>query len=560
MAKYTYFLDFGSGDVEFIPDEDAVYDWRVEGQNIGFKRKRIKGVSITRDYDNIGVLTNTTVYNLLWQYYFDVTKHAIEITINIYKDSVIDYSGVFYVTDGNIDVNLGNYYIKPITDDTYKTLLSVADEDVNILEPVGKYNANLFYESTYQEYVTSNPDLLPPPIASWEHDPSGLGTTYGRQKSLYTDNGQGTLLYQGYYYIPDINNEQPIAFSYTFPNCYLLTESIQYILDTILDGTGVSLTLQSQFFSNATNYVTGEVNTLMNTLIQQRSDTKDPDATNQADKGLISFNDMMADLRVLFRVHWYIDGTNLVIEHEKFFYNGLSKTSNKGDCVDLTDPAKYTDGATNELYITDCQDYETADIKKVKTETIVFEESETLDFRGDKFYLEYDTVVDVDSKVEHATQHISTDVGKAVNKPDSLSDDGFYLFNCDSFPGDTASIISKLEYNVGDPFYIGNGGFSVKWLLYDYYRYSRYNKTGLLVQPLASSTPDTYAVQSTTPVYIQKDIVFLLNDEDEIDINKYIATYLIKSDGLKYKIYGNIVAISHDLNDDFVTVTLGYEL
>jgi len=55
-----------------------------------------------------------------------------------------------------------------------------------------------------------------------------------------------------------------------------------------------------------------------------------------------------------------------------------------------------------------------------------------------------------------------------------------------------------------------------------------------------------------------------LNNADSIDVNKYIATYLIKVDGAGTSstntVNGSIVEIEHDLETDFVTATLGYEL
>jgi len=100
----------------------------------------------------------------------------------------------------------------------------------------------------------------------------------------------------------------------------------------------------------------------------------------------------------------------------------------------------------------------------------------------------------------------------------------------------------------------------VKWLLHDYYEYGRYSKNGTLNQAVGSTTEDTFAVLSSAPIFIQKDIVFLLNDSDTIDVNMYIAVYLLTSDGLKSTINGSIINISHDLHDDYVTVTLGFEL
>ena len=571
MAKYTYFLDFGSGDVAIHPDKDAIYQWKREHENIGFMRKNVKSIIITRDYDIDGTFPNATVFNTLWEYYFDVSKHIIEITINIYKDAVLDYSGVFYVIDGDINVNTGTYMIKPVVDDDYRTLLAVANNKVDIIDGMGAYTARLTYTTTPEEYTTTDPNNLPAPEGSW--DVTITPNVYGRQKSLYDDGGHETQYYQGYYYLKDWNLGVGWTFpDFEFPNCYLLTERIQFILDEILTGTGLTLTLQSEFFigiqgntHNADNYVTAEENFLMNTLIQQRSDTKDPDATDKATKGTMSFIDILSELRKMFDVSWYIDSSDssnkkLVIEHEKFFYNGASFTV-KTAGINLTDAAKYIDPATNEYYIADFQNYQSANIKKVKTETIIFEEKDTIDFRDDLFYLNFDTISGIDNKVSHSLEYISTDVPKAINNPDDLSDDGFYLFNCENIIGHIGDIIQKLESSIPtNPFYIANSGFGVKWLLHDYYEYNRYNKTGLLVQDSGSTTPDEYAVISTAPLYLQKDIVFLLNNADNIDVNKYIATYLIKSDGSNYIVNGSIEEIEQDLNDDFVTATLGYEL
>ena len=566
MAKYTYFLEFYpiSGELPIIPDKDAVYDWKHEGENMGFMRKHIKELTFTRDYDNEGTLTNASPFNTLWEWYFDVDFHSTEITLNIYKDDVLDYSGVFYVSDGNIDVNTGSYSITPIVNDNYKTLLAVMDDEIDVIEGGGGYTARFIYETTRFEEDTGSTTQAPDYPASpsvWEKNPASGNTTWVTQKSLYYDSS-GTKKADGFWWIPFWTVSGGYTFDpFEFPNCYLLTDTIQYLLDTILVGTGLTLTLSSQWINNPVNYVTDEVNNIMNTLLEQRSDTKDPDATNEALIGVISLSNLMADLNRMFNVHWYLDGTDFVIEHEKFFYQGLSISGNKTIGIDLTDEAKYNDKGANQMYVSSTQKYESANLQRVKIETIIFEEKDTIDFRDDLFYLEYDVVVDVDSRREHRMEFISTDVGKAINDPSGLSDDGFYLFNCDSLIGTTGNILQKLESSVSaNPFYIANSGFSVKWLLHDYYEYGRYNKTGVLIQDSGSTTPDEYAVLSTKPVYLQKDIVFLLNDADSIDINKYIATYLIKSNGFKYTVNGNIIAISHDLNDDFVTVTLGYEL
>ena len=560
MAKYTYKLAIGAASGElFVPDKDAVYEWKEEGQYDGFMRKNIKELIITRDYDDgSGTPPNTDLFDTLWEYYFDSTKQTTELTITIYKDSVLDYTGLFYIKDGDIDVNDGVYILKATIDDTYREFLQLLDNDVNIIDASGGYEATLSYTTTYQTYDTAVSGLpLPAPSGSWELIPGVGSTTWARQKSLYDDAGTG-YSYQGYYYFPEWNAGNPITLNFSFPNCFLLTERIQYFLTQLLASVPLILTLSSEFFTAAINYVTGaNPNMLQYTLINQKTDTKDPDATNKATKGTITFNQLMADLKAMYNVRWYIKkdgGTDyLVIEHEKFFYQGLSKTDSKGTCIDLTDSAKYVDASADEYYIANTQNYVSAKVEPIKSETIKFADEDTTDFRAEFFKIEYDTLADKAMNKEYPVVLMSTDIGKAINNADDIDNNGFYLFNC----GSTSVIITREENSGGDD--IANAAFSVKWLLHDYYEYGRPDKSGTLSQASGSTTSTTYAVLGTVPIYLQKDIVFLLNNADSIDINEYIATYLIKSSGT-VTVDGTIIEIEHDLYDDFVTVTLGYEI
>jgi len=153
--------------------------------------------------------------------------------------------------------------------------------------------------------------------------------------------------------------------------------------------------------------------------------------------------------------------------------------------------------------------------------------------------------------------NLITDITYVYNNPSKIGDDGFMMFNCKAPTGTTAEIISeKGDSSISDDLYILNGGFSTKKLMYRYWRYYRQYLTATLVY--YGHLPLPFTVASAKPSLVQKDISFLLNDSDEIDINKYIATYLEKSTG-RVTVNGDIIKISHDLSDDFVKVTLGYE-
>jgi len=577
MAKYTYEIKFGSdAAVSFYPDKDAVYKWQSEGNYDGFMRKKIDDIVITRDYDRDDTFPNADVFNTLWEWYFDSTKQSTRVTIYIYKDSVLDYTGIFYVSDGEIDVNDGFYTVKIETDDRYREFLQVMDDDVDIIDgEEGDYTARYLYLSEQEGFDNSSTTVPPTnytdgsPLPDFDGDGNAVWVqktvpyadgTWVRCKSQFNiDDGVAAgREYQDFWYY----SRENINKNYYFPNCFLLTDTIQLILDTMLaDTTLVGMTFVSNFFNDPYNYVTGEVNELMNTLIEQNSDTKDIDATNKATKGLLSFKSLIDDLMSMFDVKWYIDDDfNLRIEHRLFFYNGMSKTGYKTPCIDLTDVAKYTDEGTQQLYIEDKQKYEGTTEELIRTETIGFISPVTEDFRDDLNYIAYDVLKGISTKRTHNVAVLATDIAKAINTPDDVDDDGFHIFNCEYVVGGVGFVITKLRDFADDGFHIGNAGFSAKWLLHDYYEYGRQDKTGFLHLAGAIHPGDQYEVLSTAPIFFQKEIVFLLNNTDDIDVNKYITTYLIKSDEINYTVNGSIEEIEQDLEDDFVTATLGYEL
>ena len=578
MSKYTYKLAFGAASGElFVPDKDAVYDW-VDGEDSqGFKRKHVKELVITKYYDDgSGTPPNEAIFNTLWEYYFDVDKHRTDIKLTIYKDLVLDFEGIFYITYGDMDVNDGIYTIVPEPDDSYREFLQVIEDDVDVIDEVaGTYTAWYQYNPDQEEFDNGLPTAPTnavdgSPLPDYASDNGSIWTqklnppdgTWVRIKSQYDIDDANITIPSGqkyndfWYYRVDT-----LTKNYYYTNCFLFTSVIQDVLDKMLVDTSLSgMTFVSQFFNNATNYVTGEINRLMHTLLQQNSDTKDPDATDKATKGLLSFKKLMDDLYSMFNVRWYIDGTDLIIEHELFFYNGLSITGYKTPCIKLTDEAKYTDAGTQQLYIEDSQRYDGIKSSLIKTESISFLGAETPEFRDDLNYISYDVFKGVVTKKTHSVSTFATDLAKAINTPDDIDDDGFYLFNIQSIPIRTGAVITQPRLFNDSGFAIGNAGFGTKWLLHDYYEYGRQDKSGFLNLTGSIHPSSQYEVLSTVPIYIQKDIVFLLNNADNIDINRYIATYLIKSDGVNYTMNGSIIEIEHDLETDFVTATLGYEL
>ena len=548
MAKYVYKIDFNDGDglQEFIPDKDAVYEWKPIDTNSSIKRKVVESLVISKNYDSTPdfgsatPLINGDIFDTLWEYYFDVDKQTTEIDLKIYKNEVVDWEGIFYIADGDIDVNTGVYVMSITPDDDYRELLEVADNDINIITGGGVdvwWLLNHLWEESYGVWWSSYniPVFDSPSITPTV--PTKVGN----------------------YYRYACTN--PVVVVPPFPNCYLLTESIQYILDTILVGTSIEgITLYSEFFSSAFNYVTGTANLLPYTYLAQNSDVKDPDATDKATLGEISFNSLMNDLKAMFKVSWYIDSSptgskRLRIEHEKWFYLGLATSGYKTVCINLTDVSKYKDDGGDEYYIVDKLKFMSSDVSKVKSEFIKFAYDGVDDFSNSLNYIEYDVIKTETGNKSNVVENFSTDLTEPINTPESMSDDGFFMFNC----GSSGWLLSN-EHECGESFRIANNAFSPKRLLHDYYTYGMQTKNAELVVEGDFCPSNQYEVLGTKPIYIQKDITFLLNEADNIDINQYISTYLVKNNGNRVVIKGTIIDIRHDLHDDFVTATLGFEL
>lgn len=561
--KYRYYIDFGAGRKEFFPDQDATYKWR-DARNLGIMRKEVNSLVISVNYQENNNFYNEEIYNTLWEWYFDETKNNTEINLYITKNGIDDYSGIFYVNDGDIDINNGVYTIKPNTDDGYRILLSKMDVEIDIINSdnqsyTGKYTYHA--EQQIETGTATNPPNIAP-LAEWEQLPGSGNPLWARQVSVYEFSGwtkYGNLWYKGAYDPP----EATVTINFTYPNSYKLTDVIQFMIDTLLFETDdYGMQFVSHFFFDTNNYVTGKVNQLMNTLIEQKTDAKDPDASNKALKGVTTLSDFLDQLGIIFNVKWFIDNGDFRIEHQKYFDLGLKTIgtpSNKQICIDLTDASKYTDIGSGKLYIEDTQKFERDDSNDVSQQSINFLEAETYQFTSDNNYISYDIVAESPQVKNMSVNLFVTDVRLLYNDPSKVSDDGFLLLNC--YPADEnyeATVIEQVEGAVGQEKYYHNNRFSTKWLLYDYYAYGVYNANGVLVYNGYLNEPE-YQVITTKPTLIQKDIVFLLNSNDEIDTNKYIATYLNKITG-KVKIKGNVVEIEHNLNDDFVTTILGYEL
>lgn len=103
----------------------------------------------------------------------------------------------------------------------------------------------------------------------------------------------------------------------------LFWDTLKYVVQKLNPNVLFDLTTDySDFFFNATNPLTGQVNTLQNLRMLQKSDAIAPFGTDSK-AGQITFQQMLEVLKYSFGAYWFIDGQNRFrVEHVSYFRNG----------------------------------------------------------------------------------------------------------------------------------------------------------------------------------------------------------------------------------------------
>jgi len=188
-------------------------------------------------------------------------------------------------------------------------------------------------------------------------------------------------------------------FSETFEHNRLIENVIDYYMTSL----GCGLAYVSTFFQNDAlppeapaditaymtanpthNYVCEEVNKLNYLMIAQKSDTVDPNATQQATLGMLSFNELIEILFGIWNVFWYIDSNgDFRIEHASYFEKVLG-------AIDLTNIA-YINQYTQNLWIFRTNKYSFTKDKMPGLERWTFMEQHYEDFIGEP--ITYDRIL-----------------------------------------------------------------------------------------------------------------------------------------------------------------------
>lgn len=184
------------------------------------------------------------------------------------------------------------------------------------------------------------------------------------------------------------------------------------------------------------NYACQEINKLNHLMIAQKSDTIDSTATQQATKGMLSFNELMEILYNMFNVWWYIDSAgDFRIEHASYFAKSLGT-------IDLTNPI-YINKYTQNLWIFRTNKYSFTKDKMPGLERWTFMEQYHQDFIGEP--ISYDRILS-NTRIEQIEKeyrilNVTTDImyiyrveivapPPPPNLDGSISTDGFTIMQC----------------------------------------------------------------------------------------------------------------------------------
>jgi hypothetical protein len=302
--------------------------------------------------------------------------------------------------------------------------------------------------------------------------------------------------------------------------------------------TGSGLTFKSDFFSLATNPVTGGENKLANLILSHKLFLKG--TNDDKTKGEITLQTLITALCDLFNCYWYIDIVNnqLVIEHMKYFENGKSYSGSPLVYTDLTDTNKY------KLKYQVCHDINGGitdnefNFGNQLPQKETFELTDTVDSISEILYSSNFSKKGVIET--HRVDSISTDLLFILQT--DKSDDGYCLLAADAAiniyrrdflqGGNTGTL--RTNYPNGDLFFDN--------LLNDFWVYSRYFLSGKV-----NNVQKSFTTQKRNKK--QKQITFPRLEAGSFDPFKLITTNMGNGEIKDFELF---------TDTDFITVSLIY--
>jgi hypothetical protein len=260
------------------------------------------------------------------------------------------YEGYFSSSDGSFDIDSCTFEVTPHTSDDYSEILDIADTQFNILDVPAMGTINAVWGTIDEDYTRTR----------WL---AKIGS----------------------------NNV------------------LEYLAQEIAGG---GVTVESDFFTDATNPVTLDDNLLLHLTIAQKSDIIRNISTDPATSALMSWNELMAILWGMFQVKWTYDlVTNTIrVEHVSWFTSGAG--------VDLRTQQSCT--ATNKFtYLKE---------KMPKYEKYSFMEADGINFINNVIW--YDSAAvnqDPETNSVETYVNVTTDLEYIISNPEAISDEGFVI-------------------------------------------------------------------------------------------------------------------------------------
>lgn len=258
-----------------------------------------------------------------------------------------------------------------------------------------------------------------------------------------------------------------------YSGAILLKDAIDYVLDTIAcdDITGFCSDLfewnpvgDVPGYAAGKNYVNGEDNEYNYLVLVQKSDAREPNASNAAAIGKASFYTITKWLHEMFQVYWYIENGKVRFEHISALDEpmGLDLTQSRF-AHEMKKSNRYT---YNEK-------------ERPKYERFSFAEAGNQDFIGDDIY--YNTsCADQDAEtnvLEHSVPEITTDIEFVLRSPEDIGKDGFVMLACAKNGANYKAIVSTGVLSLDD---MTNAPLSWANLHHVFFRHFRYWSSGFL--------------------------------------------------------------------------------
>ena len=330
----------------------------------------------------------------------------------------------------------------------------------------------------------------------------------------------------------------------------LITDFITALLNSYLLIGAAFGTVKSTFFDNDAlpsdapssivtfmtsypngNYVSGNTasNPLNGFMIAEIRDF----VTADINENLISFNQLMSDLKEVFQVGWYIDADgDFRLEHIKYF----EKLIDDSTALDITGAA-YTKYKPE----TDKKELKFNKALLANREQFRWQQVDTVanspDFVGhDIYYNQLETIANV---IKHEPRNVTTDIQYLVDNPGDASASGFTYLQCAALG--SGNYYVEFETGILSAADVLNGHFSWANLQDKYWTWRRMSENGDM------NSGNTVAFDSAIKFLEQSDIKFVYTST----LN--IFTKITASQGTAQQ-----METKRDLDTDFLTLIIVY--